>query len=367
MATRIVAGTDPGPTAAGGPPDETRCASATKAGPQCRARASADGRCARHALAATDLVPTNSAEIGEPSAGSDAIHLPLPTIDVDPLADNRRRHIGLIGILVVLLLGVASLAVAVGGRGPSRKAIYLAALGTAGVREQFATEQVAVANATRVCADLKAGKPAEGFVRDRIGVESYCDEFLPRFKVLPTPEEQQATYLGALRTAGLAGKFSSDQTAVAHAKAVCAALAGGSKQQGMPEDRIGVEVYCGEFLNGYKVLRTITVKGSITLLDSDPGIYYPTIVASGGACEVANGYGDVHPGTQVQVRNGDGKLLGQTTLERGRGTRYRCTLDFQIELTEGESTYQFETGRRGAISFSFAELMTGGPQLSLGD
>lgn len=367
MATRIAAAARHGTTGAGGPTDEARCTAATKAGSRCKARASSDGRCARHTLAATDAVPVRSAEVLEPSLGSDSVDVLIPSVALDPPASNRRRHIRFIGTLVVFLLVTATLAVAVGGRGPGREARYLAALDVAAVRGQFATEQVAVANAKRVCADMKAGKQTEGFLRDRIGVEFYCDEFLPSFRVVPTPEEQQATYLGALRTAGLAGKFSSDQTAVAHAKAVCAALAGGAKQQGMPQDRIGVEVYCGEFLNGYKVLRTITVKGSITLYDSDPGIYYPAIVASGGACEGANGFGDVHSGTQVQVRNGDGKLLGQTSLERGRGTRYRCTLEFQIELTEGESTYQFETGRRGAISFSFAQLMTGGPQLSLGD
>jgi hypothetical protein len=288
---------------------------------------------------------------------------PTPDVRSDR---TRSRHKKALTIAVVLLLLGGSTAGYLISRGPGRQERYLSALTAANIRQQFPTDRVATGNAQRVCKDLESGKPAQGYMRDRVGVQLYCPDFLPGFVVVPTPEEQRDSYLSSLRDAGLAGKFPSDEAAVAHAKALCSALDGGGAQQGMPEDRLGVQVYCAKFLDGFKTLRVVTVKGTFALYDSAPGVYYPAIASAGGSCTGANGYSDIGPGTIVSIKNGSGKILGQDSLGRGSGSRTRCEFAFSIEVTEGEDTYQVEASHRGTITYTFTQLATQGIQLSLG-
>lgn len=95
-------------------------------------------------------------------------------------------------------------------------------------------------------------------------------------------------------------------------------------------------------------------------------MYSPSIEVDGSSCEGAGGYSDVNPGTPVTVKNGEGEILTTTYMEEGRGGRYMCTFGMTFEVTEGEDRYVVSVGRRGELSFSFAELKANGVSLVLG-
>ncbi len=177
------------------------------------------------------------------------------------------------------------------------------------------------------------------------------------------PEEE---YLKALQQSGYAGEFNSDANAVAHGRQVCRQLAEGAPQQGMPADEVAVQHFCPEFTEGFHVLETATITGTFTLNDDSPSMYSPSIEVDGSSCEGAGGYSDVNPGTPVTVKNGKGEILTTTFLEEGRGGRYMCTFGMTFEVTEGQDRYVVSVGRRGELSFSFAELKTNGVSLVLG-
>ena len=191
------------------------------------------------------------------------------------------------------------------------------------------------------------------------GVGAYL--YLQREQVDP-----EAEYLAALKQSGLSGAFNSDANAVAHGRQVCRRLGEGAAQQGMPADHVAVAHFCPEFTEGFHVLETATITGSFTLHDDSPNPYSPAIDVDGSTCTGAGGYGDVNAGTPVTVKNGKGEILTSTYLEPGRGGRYMCTFGLTFEVTEGQDRYVVSVGRRGELSFSFADLTANGVSLQLG-
>ena len=166
-------------------------------------------------------------------------------------------------------------------------------------------------------------------------------------------------YLAALQQGDLSGEFNSNANAIAHGKQVCRQLEDGGPQQGMPVDEVAVEYYCPQFSEGFHVLQTAIVTGSFTLKDDAPSLYSPSITVSGSSCSGSGGYSDIDQGTQVTVKNGKGDILTTTSLEPGEGGRYLCTFPFSFDVTEGEERYVVSVGRRGEMSYSFAELKSG--------
>jgi len=147
---------------------------------------------------------------------------------------------------------------------------------------------------------------------------------------------------------------------------VCRKLEDGAPQQGMPADEVAVEHYCPQFSEGFEVLETIIVTGSLTLSDDSPSYASPAIDVSGSACVGAGGYSDIRPGSQLTVKNGKGDVLTTTLLEPGTGGRYLCSFPFSFEVTEGEDRYIVSMDRRGEFSYSFADLKSNGIGLTLG-
>jgi len=162
----------------------------------------------------------------------------------------------------------------------------------------------------------------------------------------------------------MSGEFSSDPTAIAHAKQVCASLKSGGKQQGQPADEVAVGVYCPQFSNGFHVLETVSVEGSISFTDSS--IYSSSISSYGGTCEGDGGYSDMSPGTGVTVKNGKGEIVATTELKSGTGSSYSCKMPFAFTVTEGEDTYVVSISHRGENSYSFDQLKFQGVNLHLG-
>jgi hypothetical protein len=128
---------------------------------------------------------------------------------------------------------------------------------------------------------------------------------------------------------------------------------------------VAVSVYCSKFLDGFKVLRTRTIQGTLVL--NDFSFYSNGISVSGSTCRGANGYSDIGPGTNVTIANANGQLIEQTTLGAGHGNEYLCIFEFTATLTEGERSYAFEISHRGKLSSTFDELVSTGFKASLGN
>lgn len=179
-------------------------------------------------------------------------------------------------------------------------------------------------------------------------------------------ETAEDRYLASLKENGFSAEFNSDANAVAHGRQVCRQLGEGSPQQGMPADKVAVQNFCPEFSTGFHVLETVTVHGSFTLNDPDPSAYSRGIEVDGSSCSGTGGYGDVDAGTPVTVKNGKGEILTTSYLEPGRGGRFMCTFGITFDITEGEDRYVVSVGRRGELSYSFADLKASGVAMQLG-
>ncbi len=173
-------------------------------------------------------------------------------------------------------------------------------------------------------------------------------------------------YLAALSESGLAGQFASDANAIAHAKQICRTLGEGGPQQGLPVDKVAVDAYCPQFSNGFHVLEKATVKGTFTLINNSPNMYYPAIAVNGPTCSGADGWSDIQPGTQVFVKNSKGDIIVTAELQQGTGNRFRCTFPFSFDISEGEDHYIVSVGRRGELSYTFTQLKNDGVALDLG-
>lgn len=168
-------------------------------------------------------------------------------------------------------------------------------------------------------------------------------------------------YLWALDEADLRDEFAADRQAIKNAEGICKELDDGGRAQGSRADRIGVEHYCDDYLDAFKVLETKVIEGSFTLRDSKMG------PSDSGPCSGSGGYSDISVGRGVEVRNDAGDPLGRTKLGPGtKKSRNRCEFLFEVELTEGEDSYVFEVGSRGQIAFTWKELTGMGPHLTLG-
>jgi len=125
-----------------------------------------------------------------------------------------------------------------------------------------------------------------------------------------------------------------------------------------------------------------TITGSVVLFDAAGD----GIGGSLSNCYGAGGYDDIDSGTQVMVKNGDGKILATTTLHPGAGqtagdvladgavtttttydgygssflnTVVRCTFPFEVEVPSGEKFYSVtvgSNGHRGTLTYSKADM-----------
>lgn len=101
-----------------------------------------------------------------------------------------------------------------------------------------------------------------------------------------------------------------------------------------------------------------TITGTFDLIDTS-GIS-SGISFLGGTCEGDGGYGDISAGTNVSLKDGDGKLLASTSLGPGSGSTSRCTFEFEFQNVPEVSFYTVEVGRRGQITNSLADMKAAG-------
>jgi hypothetical protein len=98
-----------------------------------------------------------------------------------------------------------------------------------------------------------------------------------------------------------------------------------------------------------------TLIGSITVTDTN--FYYgSSVVVSGGSCYTKGGYSDVNSGTDVVVRNGDGKVLAITQLLPGTPVgSYSCKFSYVLELSNSDF-YAVHIGKRDDVNYTKLEL-----------
>jgi hypothetical protein len=179
-------------------------------------------------------------------------------------------------------------------------------------------------------------------------------------------EPPEKTYLSALQVAGLEGQFSSDANAVAHGRQVCRQLNDGGAQQGLPADKIAVDIFCPGFAQGFHVLETATVTGTFVLTGDDSNAVLNSIASDGTSCHGVNGYSDIDRNTQLVVKNGKGEILDTATLGDGHGDDLTCTFSFSIPITEGQDRYVVSVGHRGDFIYTFNQLASQGVHIRLG-
>lgn len=177
----------------------------------------------------------------------------------------------------------------------------------------------------------------------------------------------EANYLSVLHDAGWAGSFPSDADALAHGRQVCADLADGGAQQGVPADKIAVDQFCPRFAAGFRVLETATVSGTFVLVDAMARTGYSSLATNGPSCEGADGFSDIGRDTKVIVRNGTGDPLTTTTLGEGHLDGVTCTYSFTFPITEGQDRYVVSVSHRGEFSYTFDQLQTAGVHIRLGN
>lgn len=117
-----------------------------------------------------------------------------------------------------------------------------------------------------------------------------------------------------------------------------------------------------------------SVRGTFTLTTTG----YGQISSSSGSCQGTGGYSDITPGVTVTLRSADGTLLGASHLESGIGTATglggkSCTFGFAftgVDLgSDPDALFTVavgSNGRRGEVPFTRQQLLSPGPQLTLG-
>ncbi|MEA5421492.1 hypothetical protein VB712_19900 [Spirulina sp. CCNP1310] len=93
-----------------------------------------------------------------------------------------------------------------------------------------------------------------------------------------------------------------------------------------------------------------TIKGSVTLIDSD-------IEGTDDHCYGTGGFGDIRTNMPVTIRDGEGTILA--TGETGSGKKesiVTCIFEFEVSEIPKVDFYSIEVGRRGQLNYSFQEL-----------
>lgn len=93
-----------------------------------------------------------------------------------------------------------------------------------------------------------------------------------------------------------------------------------------------------------------TIKGSITLIDSD-------IEGTDDNCYGTGGYRDVRTNMPVTIRDGQGIILATGETRSGKkDSIVTCIFEFEVSEIPKVDFYSIEVGRRGQLNYSFQEL-----------
>ncbi len=307
-----------------------------------------------------DRESESSEERAEDKTNDESVQVSVPSgeVKVDPkpetksLADLFARNKMAISIAggLVIILAVTSIW---WFNGPRKENLYWESLNAQGLDDEFSSKELAVLQGKAFCDKVGLGVTREAFWYQKTAVDFFCPRLSDDVVVVLTEKEKNTNYLAGLRTAGLAGEFSSDAEAITAGNVHCENLLSGAKPQGNEIQQVGMKAFCPEFQSGYRVIQPFLVEGSLTLEDYGR---FPSIRTSGLSCEGRGGYSDIRGGMKITITNSAGEKVAETALERGSGFSFFCRFGFSVEILEGEEEYTFSFGRRGEFSYTESEL-----------
>jgi hypothetical protein len=73
-------------------------------------------------------------------------------------------------------------------------------------------------------------------------------------------------------------------------------------------------------------------------------------------CAGTGGYADIRSGTNVVLKDGDGKLLATGSLGNPTGSGSQCTFTYTLKNVPDSPFYTIEVGSRGDLSYSLEEM-----------
>lgn len=102
-----------------------------------------------------------------------------------------------------------------------------------------------------------------------------------------------------------------------------------------------------------------TVKGTLVLTDTDNGAWGPGQSCAGA--DNGDGYDDIGPGENINVKNGSGKIIGTTELREGVALDSTdCRFRFTVRVPQ-TGFYQFSLGsRNGTITKTLSQMKRSG-------
>lgn len=78
---------------------------------------------------------------------------------------------------------------------------------------------------------------------------------------------------------------------------------------------------------------------------------------TGDTCRGGDGYDDIRSGMSVTLRDGEGSVIGTTSLSVGRTEEPRtCIFEFAFTDVPEAEFYAIEAGRRGELTYSAEDL-----------
>jgi hypothetical protein len=100
------------------------------------------------------------------------------------------------------------------------------------------------------------------------------------------------------------------------------------------------------------------LSGTFSLTDSSKNFSAAFCVGSGG-------YSDIRSGTNVVLKDGDGKLLATGSLGDSTGIGDTCTFIYSLKDVPERPFYTIEVGSRGDLSYSLEEMRNMGWSIAL--
>jgi len=224
---------------------------------------------------------------------------------------------------------------------------------------KFKTENIAVSSSKEFCESLE-GKSKDlirGPEEYKVSVEVLCPIYLDDFKIFSNED----LYIERLTENNLLNDFAAPRQAINLANEKCNAIDEGGETKGNLAEKLGVEIFCPEYFQSFKILKIINVNGTFTL-NSDYSSYSGySIGGTDTNCYGTGGYSDIRPSMNIVLRNSKGITMYQAIVTSNiRTKRSQCTFEFTFfDVVEGEDVYVFEVANRGEIRYDFEDLIYG--------
>ena len=175
-------------------------------------------------------------------------------------------------------------------------------------------------------------------------------------------------YVERLQQNNLLDDFAAPRQAINLAYEKCNAIDEGEEPKGNLAEQIGVEIFCPEYTDSFRILRVINVEGQFKLNSSYSSYSGYSIGGPDSNCYGTGGYSDIKRSMNIVLKNSKGVTLYSAVVTKvSRELRSQCVFYFTFyDVVEGEDVYIFEVSNRGELTYTFDRLLLG-IGASLGD